>query len=66
MASGSAGGPSPTPRTRGRSYLLAWDLDRADWRTFRLDRVSDPTPTGVPFAPRELPAESAAAYLDVR
>jgi predicted DNA-binding transcriptional regulator YafY len=25
-----------------RWYLLAWDADRADWRTFRVDRVSDP------------------------
>lgn len=24
-----------------RWYLLAWDLDRTDWRTFRLDRMSE-------------------------
>jgi predicted DNA-binding transcriptional regulator YafY len=47
-----------------RWYLLGWDLDRGDWRTFRLDRVTDLRTTGERFAPRELPAESAAAYLD--
>jgi predicted DNA-binding transcriptional regulator YafY len=47
-----------------RWYLLGWDLDRADWRTFRLDRVTDARTTGERFAPRDLPAESAAAYLD--
>ncbi|WP_227979320.1 helix-turn-helix transcriptional regulator [Nocardia spumae] len=46
-----------------RWYLLAWDRDRADWRTFRLDRVSDIVCAGTHFEPRPLPAESAAAYL---
>ncbi|MCB5166389.1 YafY family transcriptional regulator [Streptomyces bambusae] len=41
--------------TGRRWYLLAYDLDRADWRTFRVDRVSEPFPTGARFAPRELP-----------
>lgn len=47
-----------------RWYLVGWDLDRGDWRTFRLDRVSEARTTGERSAPRELPAESAAAYLD--
>ncbi|TQM16014.1 putative DNA-binding transcriptional regulator YafY [Pseudonocardia kunmingensis] len=47
-----------------RWYLLGWDLDRADWRTFRLDRVAAARTTGERFTPRPLPAESAAAYLD--
>ncbi|MER5389957.1 YafY family protein [Saccharopolyspora sp. NPDC002686] len=46
-----------------RWYLLAWDRDRADWRTFRLDRISDIAVPGTRFAPRPLPAESAAEYL---
>lgn len=49
--------------TGRRWYLVAYDLDRADWRTFRVDRVSAPFATGVRFAPRELPAGSAAEYL---
>ncbi|MGW3724217.1 helix-turn-helix transcriptional regulator [Streptomyces sp. NPDC000851] len=49
--------------TGRRWYLVAYDLDRADWRTFRVDRVSEPFATGVRFAPRELPTGSAAEYL---
>jgi predicted DNA-binding transcriptional regulator YafY len=46
-----------------RWYLVAWDRRRADWRTFRLDRVTKPASTGVRFVPRELPAKDAAAYV---
>ncbi|MET7681396.1 YafY family protein [Streptomyces sp. NPDC005423] len=49
--------------TGRRWYLVAYDLDRDDWRTFRVDRVSDPFATGVRFTPRELPTGSAAEYL---
>ncbi|MBB4935481.1 putative DNA-binding transcriptional regulator YafY [Lipingzhangella halophila] len=38
-----------------RWYLLAWDLGRSDWRTFRVDRIAPRTPTGPRFTPRELP-----------
>ncbi|MFF0498970.1 helix-turn-helix transcriptional regulator [Nocardia aobensis] len=46
-----------------RWYLLAWDRDRGDWRTFRLDRMADIAATGTTFEPRPLPAETAAGYL---
>ncbi|WP_040741804.1 helix-turn-helix transcriptional regulator [Nocardia tenerifensis] len=46
-----------------RWYLVAWDIDRADWRTFRLDRIDAPFPTGVRCPPRQLPAEDAAAFV---
>ncbi|MBP2052760.1 putative DNA-binding transcriptional regulator YafY [Streptomyces griseochromogenes] len=49
--------------TGRRWYLVAYDLGREDWRTFRVDRVREPFATGVRFAPRELPAGSAAEYL---
>ncbi|WP_208865773.1 helix-turn-helix transcriptional regulator [Streptomyces zinciresistens] len=49
--------------TGRRWYLVAYDLDRGDWRTFRVDRVSEPVATGARFAPRELPTGSAAEYL---
>ncbi|MFD7865880.1 helix-turn-helix transcriptional regulator [Streptomyces sp. NPDC057682] len=49
--------------TGWRWYLVAYDLERADWRTFRVDRVSDPFATGARFAPRELPTGDAAEYL---
>lgn len=46
-----------------RWYLLAWDVERADWRTFRLDRISGIQSTAAPFTPRPLPDRSAADYL---
>ncbi|GAA2716340.1 MULTISPECIES: YafY family protein [Streptomyces] len=47
----------------GRWYLVAHDTDRDDWRTFRVDRLSDPTPTGHRVPPRELPAPDPAAFV---
>ncbi|MFG1680811.1 helix-turn-helix transcriptional regulator [Nonomuraea sp. NPDC049269] len=47
----------------GRWYLVAWDLDREDWRTFRADRITPRTPTGPRFTPRELPAGDVAAFV---
>ncbi|MFC7621748.1 helix-turn-helix transcriptional regulator [Microlunatus sp. GCM10028923] len=44
-------------------YLVAYDLDRADWRTFRLDRIAEPTGLGQPFGDREPPG-GARAYLN--
>ncbi|WP_029088975.1 helix-turn-helix transcriptional regulator [Brevibacterium album] len=41
--------------TGPRWYLMAWDLDREDWRTFRLDRVRGLEPTGQRFRRREHP-----------
>lgn len=32
--------------TARRWYLMAWDVDREDWRTFRLDRMDDVVATG--------------------
>jgi predicted DNA-binding transcriptional regulator YafY len=47
-----------------RWYLAAWDCDREDWRTFRVDRLARPAATGVRFEPRRLPARDAAAYVE--
>src|SRR5438094_4773621 len=47
-----------------RWYLTAWDIGRADWRTFRVDRLTKPTSTGRRFTPRRLPAKDAAAYVE--
>ena len=50
--------------TAGRRwYLLAFDLDRLDWRTFRLDRVTKPAATGARAATREVPGGDVAAFL---
>jgi predicted DNA-binding transcriptional regulator YafY len=43
----------------GYWYLLAFDPDRDDWRTFRVDRITRPMPTRVRFPPRPLPADAA-------
>jgi predicted DNA-binding transcriptional regulator YafY len=50
----------------GRWYLVGWDLDRKDWRTFRVDRMTPKTPTGPRFSPRELPAPDVATYISSR
>ncbi|MGW2372816.1 helix-turn-helix transcriptional regulator [Kitasatospora sp. NPDC001683] len=46
-----------------RWYLVAYDLERGDWRTFRLDRLTTAGATGARFAPRPLPAADAAEYV---
>ncbi len=46
-----------------RWYLVAWDRDRSDWRTFRVDRIANPQSSGVRFTPRELPTPDAAAFV---
>jgi len=46
-----------------RWYLVAWDCDREDWRTFRVDRLERPRPGGARFQPRTLPTEDPAAYV---
>jgi predicted DNA-binding transcriptional regulator YafY len=48
----------------GRWYLVSWDLDRAAWRTFRVDRMTPKTPTGPRFSLRELPGGDVASYID--
>jgi predicted DNA-binding transcriptional regulator YafY len=42
-------------------YLLGYDLDRDDWRTFRVDRMSEVRARTWRFRPR--PAPDAAAYV---
>ncbi|MFD9697824.1 helix-turn-helix transcriptional regulator [Lentzea sp. NPDC059081] len=44
-----------------RWYLVAWDLDRTDWRSFRVDRITPPAP---PFGPRFTPRDfDATTYV---
>ncbi|MBA3782936.1 MAG: WYL domain-containing protein [Nocardioides sp.] len=50
--------------TVGRKwYLLGYDLDRQDWRSFRMDRLRDPEGTRAIFRPRDIPGGDAAAYV---
>jgi len=46
-----------------RWYLVAYDLDRQDWRSFRVDRLTGPDGTGARFRPRELPGGDAAEFV---
>lgn len=46
-----------------RLYLIAWDLDRADWRTFRIDRIENPVRTGRTFVPRQLPEVDPVEFV---
>lgn len=44
-------------------YLLCWDLERADWRTFRVDRLADVEHTRVLFTPKALTAEEIEEFV---
>ena len=46
-----------------RWYLVGYDTDRQDWRSFRLDRLTGPAGTGTRFRPRDLPAADATAFV---
>ena len=46
-----------------RWYLVAWDRERDDWRTFRVDRIGKVDPTARRFRERPLPAEDMIAYI---
>lgn len=54
--------PHRLVHTGRRWYLVAFDTDRADWRTFRADRI-DRVAADRRFVPREPPAEDIAAYV---
>ena len=55
--------PHQLVSTGRRWYLVAWDVRRDDWRTFRLDRLERPRLAGVRCAARELPGGDAAAFV---
>jgi predicted DNA-binding transcriptional regulator YafY len=46
-----------------RWYLVAWDLDRADWRTFRIDRLREGMSPGPRFTPRALTDADVEALI---
>lgn len=49
--------------TPHRWYLVAWNVERADWRTYRVDRIDPPATTGRRFTPRPPPAEDLGDYV---
>ena len=46
-------------------FLVAWDVTRDAWRTFRIDRISRFFDTRVRFEERDLPSEDAAEFIEV-
>ena len=46
-----------------RWYLVAWDLDREDWRTFRVDRMKEGLSAGARFTPRPLTDQEVEALV---
>lgn len=46
-----------------RWYLVAWDVRRDDWRSFRVDRLEAPALAGARFERHHLPADDAADFV---
>lgn len=58
--------PHKLVSTGRRWYLVGFDIDRDDWRIFRVDRISGSLSTGTRSTPRPLPAADVAAYVTAR
>ncbi|OIJ24192.1 helix-turn-helix transcriptional regulator [Nocardioides luteus] len=54
--------PHRLVHTGRRWYLVGWDVDRQDWRTYRVDRLEPRTPTGPRFTPRTPPDPELGGY----
>lgn len=55
--------PHRLVHTGRRWYVIGWDTDRRDWRTYRVDRIRPRIPTGPRFTPRQAPDVDLAGYL---
>jgi predicted DNA-binding transcriptional regulator YafY len=55
--------PHRLVHTGRRWYLVAWDCNRDDWRTFRVDRIEASPSSDRRFEPRDPPAQDIAAYV---
>jgi len=55
--------PAGLVHTGWRWYLVAWDLGRADWRTFRVDRIASEVTPGATFFPRPPPEGGLGVYV---
>jgi predicted DNA-binding transcriptional regulator YafY len=51
--------PLKLVHTGHRWYLVAWDTQRDDWRTFRVDRIERLVSSGPQFTPRKFPGDIA-------
>jgi predicted DNA-binding transcriptional regulator YafY len=55
--------PQGLVHSGGRWYLVAWDLARNDWRTFRVDRITDGVRVGARCLPRHGPEGGIRDYV---
>ena len=55
--------PHRLVHTGRRWYLVAWDLGRGNWRTFRVDRIQPRVAAGARFTPRQPPDGDFATYV---
>ncbi|MEV6243472.1 YafY family protein [Lentzea sp. NPDC051838] len=55
--------PQGLVHTGKRWYLVAWDVSKQDWRTFRVDRIPDAPTLAARFTPREPPAKSLGEFV---
>jgi predicted DNA-binding transcriptional regulator YafY len=55
--------PQGLVHTGHRWYLVAWDVNRNDWRTFRVDRITGSASVAGRFVPRPPPAGDLKAYV---
>ena len=51
---------------QGRWYLVAWDLDRNDWRLYSVDRITPRIPNGPGFTPRDVPGGDVHEFVSAR
>ena len=58
--------PHRLVHTRGRWYLVGWDLARDAWRIYRVDRMELSSHTGPRFSPRPEPENDIVAYVERR
>ena len=55
--------PHRLVHTGRRWYLAAWDIERGNWRTFRVDRIEGRMTTGTRFIKRPPPDGDFVAYV---
>ena len=55
--------PHRIVRVGQRWYLVAWDVRKAEWRTFRMDRMNKPETVGVRFKARSPPHDDLVRYV---
>lgn len=52
--------------SHGRWHLVAWDLDREDWRLYSADRIHPRTPSGPRFTSRTVPGGGVGEFVSAR